>query len=253
LGRDATRFRDVQHNGGVEVTSARGRTTVVLAVVTTLVAAGVFGGWLVTRDDEPGRSGQKAIATVTPTPTPTPAPSIEPAKRIAGGVVIKRRPYCEMHAPRPMTPLRISIPGVTRSAPVMALARDQFGIPGVPPVSDSGKWAFGWDAPGLRPGVARGNAIMTAHTYPDGSALGNFLLSGFQEGDRMTVYGPGREKLCYRLFDRVQVPFNVSGDRFYDEVGPHDLVFIVCSGTRLGPGEWTHRTMFYSRLVRQRS
>ena len=235
----------------MEVTPGRKRTGVVVAVVVVLVAAGVGGAWLVSRDQPDDSASPTPRASVTPSPTVTASP--DPAKRVAGGVVIKRRPYCESHVPRPITPVRLAIQDVTRSAPVLALPRDGFGIPGVPPVSNSGKLAFGWDAPGLRPGVPRGNAIMTAHTYPDGSAMGNFLLSNLQEGDRVTVFGPGKERLCYRVFDRVQVPFNVSGDRFYDTDGPHDLVFIVCSETRLGPGEWTHRTIWYSRLIRQRS
>lgn len=238
------------HNGVVEVKAGRSRTLVVLAVVALLVAMGASGAWLLTGDDEPSPQPKRFSVTITPTPTPS---SSDPDKRVAAGVVIKRRPYCESHAPRPITPVRIAIEHVSRGVPVLALPRDSFGIPGVPPVSDSGKQAFGWDAPGLRPGVPRGNAIMTAHTYPDGSALGNVLLARLQEGDRMTVFGPGKERLCYRVFDRVQVPFDVSGYRFYDTEGPHDLVFIVCSGTRLGPGEWTHRTIWYSRLVRQKS
>lgn len=223
-----------------------------LTVVVALAAVGVWGASLVSGDDDRSSPGAERFR-VTVTPTPTPVPSADPAKRVAAGVVIKRRSYCETHAPRPMTPLRIAVEHVTRSAPVLALSRDANGIPGVPPVSDSGKLAFGWDAPGLRPGVPRGNAIMTAHTWPDGSAMGNFLLARLHEGDRVTVFGPGKERLCYRVFDRIQVPFNSSGERFYDTDGPHDLVFIVCSGTRLGPGEWTHRTIWYSRLIRHRS
>lgn len=239
----------------VEVTSKRGRVEVVVVLVLVLVGVGVWGGWLVTRDSKPSAEPERFSVTITPTPTPSPTPTstADPAKRIAAGVVIKRRPYCEAHVPRPITPVRIAVEHVTRSSPVLALARDGYGIPGVPPVSNSGKLAFGWDAPGLRPGVQQGNAIMTAHTYPDGSAMGNFLLARLQEGDRITVFGPGKEELCYRVFDRLQVPFNSSGERFYDTDGPHDLVFIVCSGTRLGPGEWTHRTIWYSRLVRHRS
>ena len=246
----------MQHNGGVEVKPGRNRTLVVLAVVAVLVTTGLSGAWLMTRDEEPGPSAERFSVTITPTPTPSPTvtPSPDPAKRIAAGVTIRKRPSsCQVQEPRPITPVRIAIPDVTRGAPVLALPRDGFGIPGVPPVSNSGKLAFGWDAPGLRPGVAAGNAIMTAHTYPDGSALGNHLLAGLQEGERMTVFGPGKEQLCYRVFDRVEIPFNASGQRFYDDVGPHDLVFIVCSGTRLGPGEWTHRTIWYNRLVRQTS
>ena len=226
------------------------RRTSVVATMVAVLGCVLAAVWWVQE------SGSERSAAQSPTPTLTPTVSLtpsDPAKPVAGGVVITARPYCQTHAPRPIRPVRIAVEHVTRGAPVLALPRDGYGIPGVPPVSDSGKLVFGWDAPGLRPGVRRGNAIMTAHTYPDGSAMGNFLLARLHEGDRVTVFGPGKVQLCYRVFDRVQVPFNVSGDRFYDTDGPHDLVFIVCSGTRLGPGEWTHRTIWYSRLIRQRS
>jgi hypothetical protein len=218
-------------------------TALVLAVVLAVLT---WGG----RDDGPGRSAEPSVSeSVSVSPSTPP----EPAKQVAGGVTLTERPYCLTHKPRPITPVRIAVEHVTRGSPVLALSRDQFGTPGVPPETSSGKLSFGWDAPGLRPGVRHGNAIMTAHTWPDGSAMGNFLLAKLHEGDRVTVFGPGKQRLCYRVFDRVQIAFTASGYRFYDKVGPHDLVFIVCSGTRLGPGLWTHRTILYSRLIRQRS
>ena len=56
--------------------------------------------------------------------------------------------------------------------------RDAAGIPGVPPLSSAGKTVFAWDREqGIRPGDRRGNVLLNAHTWPDGSALGNRLLS----------------------------------------------------------------------------
>src|SRR3954447_16595364 len=76
-------------------------------------------------------------------------------------------------------PRAVSIPGVTRRSWIVTPPRDANGIPGVPPLTDAGKWLFAWDrAQGTRPGDPAGNVLLNAHTWPDGSALGNRLLAG---------------------------------------------------------------------------
>ena len=217
----------------------------VTAVVLTTALLVVVLAWVAGRDDEPGRT-----AAPSPTVTPTATPS-DPAKRVAAGTVITRRPICVSHAPRPFRPVSLSAAHVTRDVPVLALPRDALGVPGVPPISDAGKIAFGWDEPGIAPGALRGNVIMTAHTWPDGSAMGNFLLARFHERDLLTLHGAGGERLCYRVTDRVEVPFDAPGDRVYQKDGPPRMVIVACSGTRLGPGEWTHRTLWFLEPVRQ--
>ena len=72
----------------------------VAAVVLTTALLVVVLAWVAGRDDEPGRTTAPS-PTVSPTATPS-----DPAKRVAAGTVIKRRPYCESHAPRPITPVR---------------------------------------------------------------------------------------------------------------------------------------------------
>ena len=94
---------------------------------------------------------------------------------------------------------------------------------------------------GIRPGDSRGNALLNAHTWPDGSALGNKLLGGLDKGDPIVVHGPGG-KVCYRVTDRVEVPATDEGKRYYAKKGQPQVAIVVCSGKRTGPGEWTKRT-----------
>jgi hypothetical protein len=133
---------------------------------------------------------------------------------------------------------------------VVAPPRDADDIPGTPPLTTAGKELFGWDrAQGIRPGDPRGNVIVNAHTWPDGSALGNRLLAELARGDRVYVRGAGA-RLCYRVTERVEVPAEDGLPRYYAKTGPPRLAILVCSGRRLGPGIWTKRTVWFASLVR---
>jgi hypothetical protein len=144
-----------------------------------------------------------------------------------------------------VAPRQIAMPGVVR-AEVMALPRDENGVPGVPPLTDRGKRVFAWDVEqGVRPGDPAGNALLNAHTWPDGAALGNRLLKHLRRGDRIVVIGRGK-RLCYRVTERVQVPAEEGLPRYYATDGPPQLAIVVCSGRRLGPGVWEKRTVWFA-------
>ncbi|WP_435769559.1 class F sortase [Nocardioides sp. SYSU DS0651] len=143
-------------------------------------------------------------------------------------------------------PTRITVPGVVRDAEVRPYPRDAAGVPGVPPVAD--KHVVAWDRGGVRAGAAEGRVLLNTHTWPDGSALGNALLRGLHRGDRV-VLGGGVEAACYRVAKRVEVPA-ADGYPGWDAAdGPHQVVIVVCSGDRLGPGQWTHRTLWFATPV----
>jgi hypothetical protein len=151
---------------------------------------------------------------------------------------------------RPFVPRSLQIPGVDRHSTVLALGRDRRGVPGTPPLSDRGKWQFGWDKPAnIRPGSRRGNVKLNAHTYPDGSALGNRLLRQLHKGQRIVVSGPDGQRLCYDVTRRIEV----SGDRpyppYFSTTGRPQLAILVCSGRRRGPGDWSQRTIWYASPV----
>lgn len=147
---------------------------------------------------------------------------------------------------RPFAPVRISVPGVARGVPVVTPPRDTNGVPGVPPLSADGKSIFAWDrAQGIRPGDPRGNVLLNAHTWPDGSALGNHLLEGLEVGSRIVLEGR-RAELCYRVTEEVEVSAEEGLARYYDTDGPPQIAIVVCSGRRLGPGQWENRTVWFA-------
>jgi len=148
--------------------------------------------------------------------------------------------------PRAFRPRTISVPGVTKFADVVTPPRDATGVPGAPPLTNRGKSVFAWDRQqGIRPGDLAGNVLLNAHTWPDGSALGNRLLAGLHRGDRIVVRGD-KTRLCYRVTERVEVPAKRGMARYYATDGPPQLAIVVCSGRRLGPGVWTKRTVWFA-------
>jgi hypothetical protein len=177
----------------------------------------------------PVRMSQEPASTLSPSPSPSPA----------------ERRACDDEG-RPVRPTAITVSGVAQRLPVVAPPRDANGIPGVPPLTEAGKATFAWDREqGIRPGDPRGNVLLNAHTWPDGSALGNDLLADLREGDRIVVHGRGTQ-LCYRVSERVEVMAADGLPRYYATKGPHQLAIVVCSGRRLGPGEWEKRTVWFA-------
>jgi hypothetical protein len=165
--------------------------------------------------------------------------------RVGPGTTLAPRPACDRVAHR-FRPRVVSVPGATRGAAVVAPPRDANDIPGVPPLTDAGKSLVAWDREqGIRPGDPAGNVLLNAHTWPDGSALGNRLLATLHHGDRIVVRGAGLT-LCYRVTERVEVLASRGLPRYYDKDGPPRLALLVCSGRRLGPGVWEKRTVWFA-------
>ena len=122
-------------------------------------------------------------------------------------------------------------------------------MPGIPPLSSVGKTVFAWDREhGVRPGDSRGNVLLNAHTWPDGSALGNRLLQTLSRGDRIVVRGQDTS-LCYHVAERLEVLASTGLPRYYATNGRHQLAIVVCSGRRLGPGVWEKRTIWFATVT----
>jgi hypothetical protein len=175
------------------------------------------------------QGGSSAIAE-TPLPTPSPTPTCSTAL----GALL---------------PTSVSIPGVDNKITVLALPRDSHNVPGTPPLTNLGKTEMAFDlGSGIKPGDASGNALLNAHTWPDGSALGNKLLAKLHKGGQIVVHGP-LGQVCYRVNDRVEVPADDNGKRYFATSGQPQIALIVCSGKRIGPGDWTMRTIWYASPV----
>lgn len=217
------------------------RTAAVATAVVVAVALAVgLAWWVVARDEPtPPSAGERVEPTASPSASPPSSPPPSSSTSPAPD------PACD-DVSRAFAPKAITVPGVARGVAVLAPPRDANGVPGVPPLSGDGKAVFAWDREqGIRPGDTKGNVLLNAHTWPDGSALGNRLLADLQVGDRMVVHG-GRSRLCYRVTERVEVPADQRMLRYYKKDGPPQLAIVVCSGRRLGPGQWEKRTVWFA-------
>lgn len=198
-----------------------------------------------------GLAGLVTVAVLAPLagcggspPSDTAAPEAPTAQRGVEGTTLREKP-CPDEA-RPFEPDTVSVPGVDTGLRVVYPARASAEVPGTPPTDSVGKQQVAFDRDqGVRPGDRRGNVLLNAHTFPDGSALGNRLLDGLQEGDRLVLAGEGR-RLCYRVTDRVEVDATEPFFRYYADDGPPQVAIVVCSGERLGPGVWTKRTVWFA-------
>jgi len=139
------------------------------------------------------------------------------------------------------------MPRIITNARVVAPPRVAPKVPGAPPLTTAGKRMFAWDTKqNVWPGDLHGHVLLNAHVWPDGSAVGNWMLAKLHVGDRIVVKGTNR-KMCYRVTKRVQVLASVGLPGYYTKTGPPRLAFVTCSGKRLGPGVWTKRTVWYAK------
>ncbi|QWC86193.1 DUF1992 domain-containing protein [Nocardioidaceae bacterium] len=224
--------------------AARAYTVGAVATVVLVAVAALVVGMLVVR----GPAGSAATApSASSAPATSPAPADTGVRPVDGERLSADR--CST-ATQGFRPTSVSIPGIAADAEVVHPARDGSGVPGTPPLTADGKAQMAFDVEnGIAPGAAAGNALFNAHTWPDGSALGNRLLEGLRVGDRFEVRGTQGRVLCYRLTRRVQVPATVSGAQYYRRDGAPRMAIVVCSGTRTGPGQWSHRTLFFAAPV----
>jgi hypothetical protein len=207
----------------------------VAALAVVIVIVGVL---VVTRNGDDSASPKAGSGFVEPTSSPSPSPKPLAAKP----------PACPDEVARSFAPTSITVTGVARRVTVIAPHRDANNVPGVPPLSESGKHVFAFDPDqGVKPGDPKGNVLLNAHTWPDGSALGNQLLEGLRHDGRIVVQGNRpAQKLCYRVTRKVEVLASAGAPDYYSKTGTPQLAIIVCSGRRLGPGQWEKRTIWYA-------
>jgi hypothetical protein len=176
------------------------------------------------------------------------------APAVPAAAAASARPTTCVAPDRPFTPRSITIPRVVGATRVLALGRDTHGVPKTPPLTDRGKWEFGWDKQSrIRAGSEHGVVRLNAHTYPrDGSyglALGNRLLRKLRVGATLVVAGREGHRMCYRVARQLFVRAEQSVPAYYDSGGRPLLAILVCSGVRRGPGDWSHRTIWFAEPV----
>lgn len=215
--------------------SATVAVTMALAMVGSVVAGAA--AW-------PLEGSPKAYAVTAPEPSTT-ATSTGAATSTPTSTPTRTRRPCDT-VPHPFDPRTVTIPGITKRARVVAPPRIGL-VPGPPPLTTAGKEMFAWDKQNrIRPGWRRGNVRMNAHTWPDGSAVGNRMLRRLDVGDRIVVHGVVL-RMCYRVTKRIEVRPWEGLRRYYRRDGKPHLAIVVCSGRRLGPGVWEKRTIWYAK------
>lgn len=148
---------------------------------------------------------------------------------------------CAQPPGRPFVPASIAVAGRTEA--VYPVARTAEGVMGV--LSHTDKTDFATDQGGVRAGAARGRVLLNTHTWPDGTAMGNRLLARLHLGDRIVLRRRGLVA-CYRVVSREQVLATARYPGWDRATGRPQAVIVVCSGTRLGPGDWSHRTLWFA-------
>jgi hypothetical protein len=143
-------------------------------------------------------------------------------------------------------PTKAGIPAIGRSVKVIQVKRTSSGQIGAGPVTQSGKWLMAMD-PKRHPGGHRGTVILSGHTWPDGSALGNAMLKNLWTGNGIILAGKDGKTACYRVNRRKSYPADqVPGASVFRSEGSEQVVIVACSGKRLGPGNWTRRTVWFA-------
>lgn len=145
-------------------------------------------------------------------------------------------------------PTKARIPAVGKTVGVVVVQRTADNQVGAGPTTEAGKWLMAMD-PQTRPGSGRGTVLLSAHTWPDGSALGNAMLAKLGSGDRITLVGKYGEQACYGIHKRVSYPKDDVPPEAFSANGFERLVIVTCSGKRYGPGNWSHRTIWYAKVV----
>lgn len=182
-----------------------------------------------------GRGGEQPSQAFVDTAPAIPSASPSPA------------PGCST-ATKPFVPTSVRIDGLDEIS-ILPLQLDADGIPGTPPLTTTGKGQMAFDlGSGSKVGSKQGNALFNAHTYGDGSALGNELLKELEKGDQIVVEGPGGQQ-CYEVTARKEVPADSRESGYFDLFGRPRIAIVVCSGKRLGPGNWTERTIWFASPV----
>ncbi|WP_183407908.1 class F sortase [Nocardioides marmoriginsengisoli] len=160
---------------------------------------------------------------------------------------VQTGPACTTNAVRGQRPRRASINGIGSGITVVRTPRTRTGAIGAPPTTRAGKKVLGWD-PQTKPGSGTGSVILTAHTWPDGSALGNRLLRKLRRGGSFVLRAADGRRVCYDVVERRSYRANrLPRSKAFRPWGPEQAVIVVCSGRRTGPGKWSHRTVWYAK------
>ncbi len=233
------------------------RRRLVIVGGAVLVVAALAEAVVVARPWEPTVALDAATyVPTTMTPTPSPEATSEQGTDATAGTgpsIVSEAPSSAPPVPpdcsarRPIVPKTFMIDRTGVSSPMLSLGLDG-SAPAAPPKNQP--YTVGWYRGGPAIGAAKGNAILTAHTYRQGGALGNDLVEGgLQVGDRIRVVGVDGSVQCYTYTGstKVWVKDYKPGSTVMDNPnGPHQLALVVCWDFDWNTQEWRSRIILYA-------
>lgn len=150
----------------------------------------------------------------------------------------------------PITPTRVTIKRMGVDSPVLSLGLADDGSPATPPFSQP--QTMGWYNLGPRPGAAKGKAVLTAHTFHDGGALGNKLYdqdSGLKAGDVIALSDARGHTQCYRYTAASKVDvasYDPNSTVIYDANSSPELAIVICWDYKASSKFWASRIVFHA-------
>lgn len=213
----------------------------ILAVVLVLVLIGLGFTWF-QRDDEASSTVPSGLTNV---------PSVVVETSAAPGELDTSVPVECPADPQPMTnPVSVELVGHGITMPMLSLGLSADGAAEAPPGDASHTVAWFNEGPAL--GSDAGKALLTAHTYLQGGAIGNELNAGLlQVGDVLKFVDASGAAACYRYSSNLRIleaEYDPDSDIVYDYDGDPEFALVVCSdydanGVPLG------RMIYYGVLI----
>jgi len=145
-------------------------------------------------------------------------------------------------------PTHFAIDDLKVNSPVLSLGTAPDGAPEAPPKNQG--QTVGWWNRGPKVGAAKGNAILTIHTYRNGGALGNMLNSekGLKPGMVVRLTDDSGRAMCYTYERATKIwvkDYDPNSTVLYDDNGKPQAVIVICWDFNKGKQDWDSRILYY--------
>lgn len=227
----------------------------IISTILILVAIILAGVWSY-QEFVVKRQTNRDLGTPVWTPTPSvsaskqPSPSATPKPKPSAQVQLAAAQGCSTNYKALSTPTRFQIPSRGVDAPMLSLGLDSTGAPATPPKNQPN--TVGWYDEGPKVSADKGKAVLTAHTYRNGGALGNLLYepkTGLKPGDIIKISDATGNVQCFEYKNSIKVwvdDYDPNSDILYDWVGKPEVAIVVCWDFDAATEDWGSRIIFYA-------
>ena len=234
------------------------RTRKLVALVSGVLALVLGVLWWQQRQAGPGEG--QAVSTLAPTlpsASPTRASSATSGSATPSAGSSASASASDSAAPSgcdtrrtPIVPTRMTISSMDVTAPVLSLGMADDGSVATPPFSQP--HSVGWFNQGPKPGADKGKAVITAHTFHNGGALGNELFdhdSGLKPGAVIQLADGKGHVQCFRYTAAQKImvkDYDPDSTAIYDTKGQPVLAIVICWDWQPATKFWASRIVFYA-------